>query len=110
MINMDDFLKCDLRVGQILSAAPNPKARVPASVLQIDFGDALGVLQSSAQLCDNYQPHDLVGKKIIAVVNFPAKKVAGISSQVLVLAAVCAEKRAVLLTPDLDAPLGTRVA
>ena len=74
MINMDDFLKCDLRVGQILSAAPNPTARVPAYVLQIDFGDALGVLQSSAQLCDNYQPHDLVGKKIIAVVNFPAKK------------------------------------
>lgn len=109
MISFDDFLKVDMRVGRIVQAKRNPKARKPAFALRIDFGEDLGVLDSSAQLTENYDEHELVGRQVIAVVNFPTKRVAGVESRVLVLAAVCEEAGTVLLVPERDVALGTRI-
>lgn len=109
-ITFDDFLKVDIRVGTILSAEPNPKARVPAYILQIDFGPALGVKTSSAQITDHYQAQDLVGKQIVAVVNFEPKRVAGVKSEVLVLGAVDDSHQVILLSPTQAAVNGDRIA
>ena len=81
-ITFEDFLKVDMRVGTVIKAEPNAKARVPAYILTIDFGP-LGVKTGSAQLTRNYTPEALVGKQIVAVVNFPIKRIAGIASEVL---------------------------
>ena len=97
-IEFDDFLKVSMRTGTITEAKLNPKARVPAYVLTIDFG-ALGVCQSSAQLTRHYTETDLVGKQIVAVLNFEPKRIAGFKSEVLVLGAVCEENGVVLLEP-----------
>ena len=109
MITFDEFLQVDMRVGQIIAVEPNVKARQPAYLLRIDFGEEIGVKQSSAQLCDFYTEADLMHKWIIAVVNFPPKKVAGFTSEVLVLAAVNAEHQAVLITPDQPVQKGQRI-
>lgn len=99
LIEWEDFAKIDIRSGTILDAKINQKARVPAYVLTIDFGD-LGIKTSSAQLTQNYSAEDLIGKKITAVVNFPVKKIAGVKSEVLVLATVCDTKGTLLLNVD----------
>ncbi|RTL12918.1 MAG: tRNA-binding protein [Neisseriaceae bacterium] len=99
LIEWDDFGKVDIRSGTILDAKINQKARVPAYVLTIDFGD-LGIKTSSAQLTQNYSAEDLIGKKIAAVVNFPVKKIAGVKSEVLVLATVCDTQGTLLLNVD----------
>ncbi|TXI98866.1 MAG: tRNA-binding protein [Neisseriales bacterium] len=99
LIEWEDFAKIDIRSGTILDAKINEKARVPAYILTIDFGD-LGMKSSSAQLTQNYLPSDLIGKKIAAVVNFPIKKIAGVKSEVLVLATVCDTKGTLLLSVD----------
>ena len=109
MIEFDDFLKVDMRVGEIVSARPNEKALKPAYVLEIDFGAELGFKQSSAQICANYTIDELIGRQVIAVVNFPPKRVAGIRSEVLVLAAVCAEQGTVLLQPERGVVKGQRI-
>ena len=83
-----DFLKVDMRVGQIVEVTENPKAKKPAYVLNIDFGE-LGHKTSSAQITQNYSKQELLGKQIVAVVNFTPKLVAGVKSEVLVLAALC---------------------
>lgn len=98
-ITFDDFHKVDMRAGTILEARPNQKARKPAYVLKIDFGE-LGIKTSSAQLTENYRASELVGKQIIAVVNFPPKRIAGIKSEVLVLGAVSDQTGTVLLEPE----------
>ena len=87
-ITVDAFAAVDMRAGTILSAVLNPKARKPAYVLEIDLG-TLGRVKSSAQLVDNYQPCDLVGRRVVVVANLPARKVAGVKSEVLILASVC---------------------
>ncbi len=107
-IDFDHFLKVGLVVGTIVSAQENPKARKPAYVLQIDFG-TLGIKSSSAQITENYSAHELIGRQVVAVVNFPSKRVAGIKSEVLVLAAVCEEKGTVLLSPTIEVSNGTRI-
>jgi tRNA-binding protein len=99
LIEWEDFAKIDIRSGTILDAKINQKARIPAYILTIDFGD-LGMKTSSAQLTQNYSPSDLIGKKIAAVVNFPIKKIAGVKSEVLVLATVCDTKGTLLLSVD----------
>lgn len=99
LIEWEDFAKIDIRSGTILDAKINEKARVPAYILTIDFGD-LGMKSSSAQLTQNYLPSDLIGKKIAAVVNFPIKKIAGVKSEVLVLATVYDTKGTLLLSVD----------
>jgi len=107
-ITFEDFLRVDLRVGTIVEAFFNPKAIKSAYVLKIDFGD-LGVRQSSAQITENYAVDSLRGKQVIAVFNFPPKRVAGINSEVLVLAAVCRVNGTVLLQPMTNVENGTRI-
>ena len=107
-IDFSDFLKVDLRIGIITAAKLNPKARKPAFALTIDFGE-LGSRQSSAQLTENYTVEDLIGKQIMAVMNFPPKRIAGVKSEILILAAVCPEKGTVLLSPDQSVGLGVRI-
>lgn len=109
MINVEDFLKVEMRAGTIVDAVINEKANKPAYVLKIDFGEH-GVKTSSAQITQHYQPADLLGKQIIAVMNFPSKKIAGITSEVLVLACVSEEEGTVLLQPNFAVPNGSLVA
>lgn len=99
-IEFGDFEKVDMRTGTIVDAKLNPKARVPAYTLKIDFG-AAGRRTSSAQLTRNYTAEQLVGKQIVAVMNFAPKRVAAVKSEVLVLGAVCEQQGVVLLAPSL---------
>jgi tRNA-binding protein len=108
-ITWADFERVDMRVGRVLSAEEFPEARHPAIKLQIDFGP-LGIKQSSAQLTKHYTPEALIGRLVVAVVNFPPKRIAGFRSEVLVLGAMPGPGDVVLLAPDLDVPLGTRIA
>ena len=106
-IAFSDFLTVDMRVGQIVEVTENPKAKKPAYVLNIDFGE-LGHKTSSAQITQNYSKQELLGKQIVAVVN-PPKLVAGVKSEVLVLAAVCKVRGTVLVEPNLSVENGTRI-
>ncbi|HRO63065.1 tRNA-binding protein [Thermomonas sp.] len=108
-IGFEDFLKVELRVGRVLSAEPLPQARKPAFVLQIDFGPELGVRKSSAQITAHYSPEDLVGRQVVAVVNFPDKQIGPLMSQCLVTGFHDADGAVVLCVPDRDVPLGTRL-
>ncbi len=107
-IEFDDFMKVDMRVGTVTGCQLNPKAKKPAYILTIDFGP-FGIKTSSAQLTVNYTPESLVGKQVIAVVNFPVKRIAGIISEVLVLGAYSTEKDVVLLQPTLSVENGSRI-
>lgn len=107
-IDFEDFLKVEIRAGTVLSAAVNPKAQRPAYVLTLDFGP-LGVKTSSAQITEHYAPEDLVGRQVVAVVNFPPKRVAGVTSEVLVLAVVSERDGTVLLAPTQPVENGARV-
>ncbi len=98
MINFNDFMKIDIRVGTIINAKENIKAKKPAYKLDIDFG-SLGIKKSSAQITELYNKEDLIGKQILAVVNFPPKQVADVKSEVLVLGTY-SENGIVLITPD----------
>lgn len=109
-ILFDDFLKIDIRSGTILSAKPNIKARNPAYILEIDFGEAFGIKKSSAQITQNYTEESLIGKQILAVMNFPKKKVAGVTSEVLVLAVVCKDFGTVLIEPNIKVSNGEKLA
>jgi len=104
----DEFFHLDIRVGTVLRAETFPEARNPAYKLWIDFG-ALGIRQSSAQITQLYQPEDLVGRQVVAVVNFPPRKVAGFRSEVLVLGAATEAGHITLLAPDAFAPDGSRI-
>ncbi len=99
MATFDDFMKLDIRVGTIVEAKPFPKARKPAYQLTLDFGEEIGVKRSSAQITDHYAPEDLVGKQVLAVVNFPPRQIATFMSEVLVLGTY-SEGGVVLITPD----------
>lgn len=106
--NYEHFLMVDIRVGTVLSVKDNQKANKPSYVLEIDFGQ-LGCKTSSAQIVQNYSKEQLLGRQVIAVVNFKPKKVANILSQVLVLAVVCDTVGNVLLEPTMKVSNGTRV-
>jgi tRNA-binding protein len=108
-ISFDAFSKVEIRVGQITAASLNEKARKPAYVLSIDFGP-FGIKTSSAQLTQNYTAEELVGRRILAVMNFPPKSVAGIRSEVLVLASVNEAQGVVLVEPDREVDLGSRIS
>ena len=107
MATYEDFLRLDIKVGRVIAAVPFPEARKPAYKLTIDFGP-LGVKRSSAQITQLYTPEDLVGRLVVAVVNFPPKRIAGFASEVLVLGAVF-DGKVSLLAPDHDVPPGSRV-
>ena len=104
-----EFFAIDLRVGTVLRAEPFPEARKPSIRLEIDFGP-LGVLRSSAQLTRRYAPDALLGRQVVAVVNIGERRIAGFTSQVLVLGGVPEEGDVVLLAPDAPVPNGTRIA
>ncbi|CDG18636.1 tRNA-binding protein [Xenorhabdus doucetiae] len=106
---LDAFMSLDIRVGKIIKAEKNEKATKPAYKLYIDFGSDIGEKQSSAQICQNYTEAQLIGQQILAVVNFPPRRVAGFKSEVLVLAAVCDDQGTVLIQPEKDVNLGTRM-
>ena len=108
-ISFDEFLGVHMITGTIVSARVNPKARVPAFVVEIDFG-RYGRKTSSAQLTRNYIPATLIGKQIVAVANFPPKRIAGVKSEVLVLGAVSETHGVVLLEPTFPVENGARIA
>jgi tRNA-binding protein len=110
MIEFDDFLRVDMRVGRILAADPFPEARKPSYRLRIDFGPAIGERVSSAQLTVTYpDPAALVGRQVVAVLNFPPRRIAGFASEVLVLGAMGDDGAVHLLTPDPGCPEGLRI-
>ncbi len=108
-ISWNDFEKVELRVGRILSAMPFPEARKPAYVLQVDFGAAIGVRKSSAQITALYAPEQLVGRLVVAVVNFPGKQIGPLISECLVTGFHDGNGDVALCVPDREVPLGTRL-
>jgi tRNA-binding protein len=108
-ISYADFERVDIRVGTVVSAEPNPRARKPAYILKVDFGPALGVKKSSAQLIDLYRPEDLLGRQVAAVVNFPAKQIGPLMSEVLVLGFPDSAGAVVLVGVDKAVPNGGKL-
>lgn len=109
MITFDDFLRVDLRVGRIVEAREFPEARKPAFILHIDFGPEVGLRKSSAQITALYRSEDLVGRLVVAVVNFPPKQIGPILSECLVTGFHNENGEVALCVPDRDVPLGTRL-
>ncbi|MEZ5685919.1 MAG: tRNA-binding protein [Paracoccaceae bacterium] len=107
--SFDDFLKLDIRVGQVVQAEPFPEARKPALKLWVDYGPEIGVRKSSAQITRHYTPEALLGKRVLGVVNFPPRQIGPFMSEALVLGLPDAEGEVVLITPDLEVPLGGRM-
>ena len=108
-ISWEDFEKVDVRVGEVIEAQLFPEARKPAIKLVVDFGPEVGMRRTSAQLTAHYEPEGLVGRRVVAVVNFPPKRIAGFKSEVLVLGVPDGDGEVVLLSPDKDVPLGGRM-
>jgi len=108
-ISFDEFQKVDIRVGRITRAEPFPEARKPALKLWIDFGPEVGIRKSSAQITRHYAAEALIGRLVLAVVNFPPRQIGPFRSEVLVLGLADAEGDVVLVAPDQDVPLGRRL-
>ena len=108
-ISFDDFLKVDIRVGKVLRAEPYPEARKPAIKMWIDFGDEIGERKTSAQVTANYTPETLVGRQVMAVVNFPPRQIGRFMSEVLVLGLPDENGEVCLIGPDGPVPLGGRL-
>jgi len=108
-ISWNDFMKVELRVGRVVQAEVFKEARKPAYKLQVDFGPELGLRKSSAQITQLYQPGDLVGRLVVAVVNFPKKQIGPLMSECLVTGFHNADGHVALCVPDGDVPLGTRL-
>jgi len=108
-ITFDDFQKVDVRVGRVVRAEPFPEAKKPAIKLWIDFGGEIGERKSSAQLTVHYRPEDLIGRQVLAVVNFAPRQIGRFMSEVLVLGVPDDNGAVVLIRPDLDVPKGGRL-
>jgi tRNA-binding protein len=108
-ISFEDFLKVDIRVGEVVTAEEFPQARKPAYRLTIDFGPEIGVKRSSAQITEHYSLDTLAGRKVAAVVNFPPRQIGPFMSEVLTLGFPDAQGRVVLVGVDRDVPLGARL-
>lgn len=109
MITWDEFEKVDIRVGVITRAEPFPEARKPAIRLWVDFGPAIGEKRSSAQITRHYTPQGLVGRQVLAVVNFPPRQIGPVLSEVLVLGVPDAAGEVVLIGPGHNVPLGGKL-
>lgn len=110
MLTWEEFEKTEMRVGTIIEVNDFPEARKPAYQLTIDFGEAIGIRKSSAQITKRYTKENLTGRQIIAVVNFPKKQIGKFMSECLVLGAVGQEGDVVLLSPDFKVDNGLRIA
>ncbi|WP_326915165.1 tRNA-binding protein [Sphingopyxis chilensis] len=108
-ITFDDFLRVDIRIGTIVEAEPFPEARKPAFRLKIDFGPAIGVKKSSAQIVDRYSLEELAGRQVAAVVNFPPRQIGKYMSEVLTLGFADEEGAVILFAPDRKVPDGSRL-
>tara|TARA_B100000780_G_scaffold169453_1_gene118577 strand:- start:102 stop:440 length:339 start_codon:yes stop_codon:yes gene_type:complete len=108
-ISFNEFMAIDIRTGTVTRAEPFPEARKPAIKLWIYFGDELGEKKSSAQLTVHYTPESLIGKTVMAVVNFPPRQIGTVMSEVLVLGVPDVDGEVVLITPDKDVPIGGRL-
>ncbi len=108
-ITFDEFMKVDIRAGTVKEAQPFPEARKPAIKLWVDFGAEIGVKKSSAQITEHYDIAGMVGKQVMAVVNFPPRQIGPFMSEVLVLGVFDSDKQVVLLSPDHTVPDGNRM-
>lgn len=108
MATFDDFMKLDIRVGTIVSAKVFEKAKRPAYQLEVDLGEEIGIKKSSAQITDHYTPESLIGKQVLAVVNFPPRQIANFMSEILVLGTY-SEGGVVLIKPDLPVKNGDKL-
>ncbi len=108
-ISFDDFLKVDIRVGRVIRAEPYPEAHKPAIKLWIDFGPGIGEKKSSARITAHYTPEDLIGRQVLAVVNFPPRQIGKFMSEVLVLGVPDETGGIVLIGPDQEVPEGGRL-
>lgn len=109
LATIEDFDKIDIRVGKIIKAEDFPEARKPAYKLLIDFGEEIGVKRSSAQITKKYQLDELIGKKVLGVVNFSPRQIGPVKSEVLTLGVSDDDGDVVLVMPDRDAPLGSKL-
>ena len=109
MITYDDFTKVDIRVGRITRAEPFPEARKPAIKLWVDFGSEIGEKRASAQITKHYTPEALIGRQVLAVVNFPPRQIGKVLSEVLVLGLPDEAGEVVLIAPDQAVPLGGKL-
>jgi tRNA-binding protein len=109
IVSFDDFTKIDIRVGLVVEATDFPEAHKPALKLKIDFGDELGIKKSSAQINYHYTPNDLLGKSVLAVVNFSPRQIGKFMSEVLVLGLSDDNGNIVLITPDSAVPVGAKL-
>ncbi|MDG1083331.1 MAG: tRNA-binding protein [Planktotalea sp.] len=108
-ISFDDFMQVDIRVGRVIHAEPYPEARKPAIKMQVDFGGDLGVKKSSAQVTAHYTPEGLIGRQVMAVVNFPPRQIGKFTSEILVLGVPDDNGEVVLIAPDHNVPMGVRL-
>ena len=109
MISWDDFAKVELRVGKVISAEVFAAAKKPAYILQVDFGQEIGVKKSSVQITELYTPEELVGRLVVGVVNFPKKQIGPLMSECLITGFHNDQKQVVLCAPDSDVPLGAKL-
>ncbi|QZP07294.1 tRNA-binding protein [Caenibius sp. WL] len=108
-IAFEDFLKVDIRIGTVVGAEEFPEARKPSLKLRIDFGPAIGVKRSCAQIAALYKPDDLIGRQVAAVVNFPPRQIGKALSEVLTIGFADDQERVVLFSPDVPVPNGARL-
>lgn len=108
-ITFDDFQQVELRVGEVISAEPFPEARKPAYILKVNFGDEVGVRKSSAQITNLYSPEDLIGRQVVAVVNFPKKQIGPIMSECLITGFSNEDGHVTLCVPDKRVPVGSKL-